>query len=436
MEKKESEIELNSEEIQTFLGKTPPWILRSGLSMILLIVVLFIIGSALFKYPDTITAPAILTGTTPPARVKAKISGILSDIYIEDNQYVKEGTYLAVIQNSANVRDMIYLKEYLHRFSFNPDSICELPKKNLKLGQLQESYSVFYQLLSEYEVYVKSNYATDKLSIVQKRSKRLESYIEVLEKQKEIIVLQNRINSNIFRRDSILYKEDLLSVEEYEIARKEYLNGFLTLENINSAIQNSKIQIAEIEENFIDSENTFREKDNSYIVNINNWVIQLLTHIRNWEMENVLIAPICGKLSFNNHWAKNQNVVASEEIFHIVPVDSGSLIARIYLPITRSGKVKLNQKVNLHLENFPDNEFGIVRGKISNISKVPSINPDGRYYYTVEVQLTEGLQTSYKKVLPYCPDMSGSADIVTEDMSVLERIFLPIKKILINGFGK
>lgn len=436
MENQEQKIELSCEEVQTFLGKTPSWVLRIGLSMILFIIVLFIIGSAMFKYPDTITASAILTGTTPPARIKANVSGVLSRIYVDDNQYVEKGTYLAVIQNPANVEDMIYLKEYLKHFSFHLDSISELPKKNLKLGELQESYSTFYRMLSEYQVYMQSEYARDKLSMVRKRSEKLYSYIGALERQKDIIAHQNKLNTNIFLRDSILYQKKLLSSEEYDIAQKEYLNGFLSLENINSIIQSSRMQIVEIEEEFIDSENTFREKDNNYIVNIDTWRTQLLNNIRNWELNYVLIAPVCGKLTFNNYWAENQNVIVGEEVFYIVPVDRGNLIAKIFLPVMRSGKVKVGQKVNLHLDNFPDNEFGIVRGKISNISKVPSINQEGLYYYTVEVDLPEGLRTSYKKELLYYPDMCGQADIVTEDMSFLERIFLPVRKILVEGLKK
>lgn len=435
MDKKECNIELNSEEIQTFLGKTPPWILRSGLGMILFIVIFFTIGAALFKYPDTITATAILTGTIPPARIKANVSGVLNNIYIEDNQHVEEGDYLAVIQNPANVEDMVYLKSYLRNFSIHPDSVSRLPEKDLKLGGLQENYSTFYQELSEYMVYKKSGYSTNKLSVVNKRSKNLSSYIRVLERQKEIIAKQNELNFNIFRRDSILHQEKLLSPEEFEVAQKEYLNGFLTLENVNSAIQSSKVQITEIEENLIDSENTFREKDNNYMINIKNLAMQLLANIRNWEINYVLIAPICGKLSYNNYWAEKQNIIAGEEIFYIVPDDSGKLIAKAYLPVTRSGKIKISQKVNLHLENYPDNEYGIVKGKITNISKVPSVNQDGAYY-TAEIDLPDGLLTSYKKTLPYYPDMNGQVDIITEDMSLLERIFLPIKKILTEGFNQ
>jgi len=49
---------------------------------------------------------------------------------------------------------------------------------------------------------------------------------------------------------------------------------------------------------------------------------------------------------------------------------------------------------------------------------------------SVEITLSNGLITTYKKELPYISDMQGQADIITEDLSLLERLVAPIKKIL------
>jgi len=49
-----------------------------------------------------------------------------------------------------------------------------------------------------------------------------------------------------------------------------------------------------------------------------------------------------------------------------------------------------------------------------------------------EIALPHGLTTTYKKELPYLPNMQGQADIVMEDLSLPERLILPVKKILKN----
>jgi len=46
------DIELRSEEFQELLGVVPPWILRWGITVLAVVVVVLLIGSAIIKYPD------------------------------------------------------------------------------------------------------------------------------------------------------------------------------------------------------------------------------------------------------------------------------------------------------------------------------------------------------------------------------------------------
>jgi len=121
--------------------------------------------------------------------------------------------------------------------------------------------------------------------------------------------------------------------------------------------------------------------------------------------------------------------LAIEEVFTVVPDSAYQIIGKAMLPIARSGKVKMGQKVNIHLQNFPENEYGILRGTVQHISLTPAQTGETAYY-SVEITLPNGLITTYKKELPYLPNMQGQADIITEDLSLLERLALPIKMVL------
>ena len=70
----------------------------------------------------------------------------------------------------------------------------------------------------------------------------------------------------------------------------------------------------------------------------------------------------------------------------------------------------------------------MLKGVVQNISLVP-VTSGNSTYYVVEIELPEGLNTNYKKELPYLPNMQGIADIITENMSLLERFVMPVKKI-------
>lgn len=426
------EVELRSEDFQYVFIKAPRWILRWGIYLILLIVILFIIGSVLFKYPDTISAPFTLTGTTPPARIKAKKSGLLTKLYVSDNQIVSKGDYLAIIENSAKEENMKYIKKFLVNFLSKDTIYIELPMKDMELGEVQTSYLSFYQTLYNYKQFRKNHYHEKKINILKDRISFNTDYYNGLLKQQSVRKKQLYLKEKQYKRDSILYLRGVISEQDLEETNVNYLNARLNLLTTNTNIDDIRISMTEMTGTFIETENDFIDKENYYIVEIRNRALQLLTEIQSWEINYVLQSPIDGKISFNSYWSEHQNIIAEEDVFNIIPANNSTLIAKVFLPMTRSGKVKVNQKVNLHFDNFPDNEFGVVRGMVKNISLLPSVSGNISFY-VAEITLPTGLETSYKKKLPYYPEMKGKAEVVTEDLSLFQRIMYPIRKILVEN---
>ena len=156
---------------------------------------------------------------------------------------------------------------------------------------------------------------------------------------------------------------------------------------------------------------------------------QLSNAISSWELNYCLTSPIVGKVTFTKYWNENQFVQTGENVFTIVPNEEDELVGKALLPITRSGKVKTGQKVIIRFVNYPDQEFGIVEGIVNSISLVPTNNN-----YLVEITLPNGLKTNYKKTLTVTHEMKATAEIVTENLSLLERFLMPIKKILKESF--
>jgi hypothetical protein len=48
----------------------------------------------------------------------------------------------------------------------------------------------------------------------------------------------------------------------------------------------------------------------------------------------------------------------------------------------------------------------------------------------VEIKLSNGLESNYHKKLDFTQEMQGSAEIVTEDMRLIERLIQPVRYIL------
>ncbi len=100
-------------------------------------------------------------------------------------------------------------------------------------------------------------------------------------------------------------------------------------------------------------------------------------------------------------------------------------IGRITLSIKESHKVAAGQKVNIRMEDYPSMEFGMLIGIVKNISAKPE---NGNY--SVEVQLPQDMKTNYNIPLKFSQEMKGSAEIITEDMRLIQRFFNPVKSML------
>lgn len=208
MENRKPEIELRSEEFNEVLSAVPAWIVRWGIAMIACVVLMLLVGSAVFKYPDVISSTVTLTGTTPVSAVVARTSGKLQELYVGNNQQVKANALLAVIENPAGTNDILRLKELLRQAENSLDTIALVPSQQLRLGSLQSLYSSFYLSMSEYRQFKELAYHLKKIELVKARIVKNEVYYRNMLKQKDLSEVQAKIAHQQYARDSLLRSEE------------------------------------------------------------------------------------------------------------------------------------------------------------------------------------------------------------------------------------
>ena len=422
-------IELRSEELQEVMGKMPSWIVRWGVTTLFVVVFAILTGSIFFKYPDTIVTSMTLSSREPVAHIVARTSARISTLYVTDGDIIKKGDYLAVLENPASTDDILMLKKWL---SYNSDivdaSYNDLLEKEYSLGDIHSQYVAFLRTLNEYSNYKTLNYYPQKISSTEKRLSEYNSYRSGLKRQRDVVGEQYQISKQQFKRDSSLYSRGVISLSDFENAQKSLLQQQHSLESAAAAVENANIQVSSLQESLLDLMLQQAEKERTMDQEYRSAYEQLQNGVNTWELSYCLISPLIGKVTFVNYWNENQFVTAGSPVFSIVPDSTSELIGISMLPIHRSGKVKEGQRVIIRLANYPDQEFGIVNGIVNSISLVPSGEN-----YRVEIGLPEGLTTNYKIALPPVQELQGTAEIVTEDLRLIERFFMPVKKMLKEG---
>lgn len=124
-------------------------------------------------------------------------------------------------------------------------------------------------------------------------------------------------------------------------------------------------------------------------------------------------SSVAGTVSFSQGYKEN----ADKRTIWVVPeIKSYEVLVKI--PVKNSGKVKVGQQVKISLDEFSQNEFGFVVGKI--VSVLP-VKIEGQY--RVNVELTNGLVTNTGYKLEKQPAFMGKAEIILDEKSILYRIF-------------
>lgn len=419
------EFELRSEEVQGILTRMPHWMIRWGNLVILLLFIIVFFFSWYIKFPDVITSQIVITTNNPPQKLVSKISGKIEVILVKNKEYVRANIPLAVIENTANYKDVFRLYRALSQkensFKNFPFSAFE----NAQLGDIENYFALFQ----------KESIANDlntqlKPFVVQSKAQgyetiQLKERLQLLESQKSINQNEIILQKNDLDRYEGLYKKGIIATQELEQHKLTYLQVERNYKNLLSSISSLKSSLNELNKNSKTNEINESKENVNLERNVIQAFYQLKKAIKDWELTYVLRSSIDGKVSFMQLWSENQTVNAGENVFVIIPTKERGYIGKLKAPAQNSGKIKVGQDVNIRLANYPDREFGLIKGKIKTIS----LTPDKDGSLLIDVSLPKGIETSYKKEIIFQQEMIGSADIVTEDLRLIERLLYQFRAI-------
>jgi multidrug resistance efflux pump len=420
-----TEIELRSEEVQEILTRVPHWMIRWGSVVVLLILVSLFFVSWLVKYPDVISTKIVITTTIPPEKLVAKVTGKIEVILVNDRATILKNIPLAVIENSANYNDVFLLKSIVDTINIDKNKFPFEKLKSSQLGEIESLFALFQKesiaddLNTKLQPYKVEGTAQNYETI------QLQERLNLLESQKDINQSELAFQKIDLDRYETLYKKGIIATQEIEKQRLIYLQSQKNYKGILSSISSLKSSLNELKKN----SKTTQINENKENVNLERNVIQsfyqLKKAIKDWELNYVLRSSIDGKVSYLQLWAANQTVNAGENVFAVIPINESGYVGKVKAQAQNSGKIKIGQTVNIRLANYPDREFGIVTGTIKAISLTP--DKDGNLL--IDVSLPNGLKTSYKKQIAFQQEMSGTADIVTEDLRLIERLLYQFRDV-------
>lgn len=421
-----NKIELRSEEMQDILTRPPHIIVQAGISVICAVVILLLSGSYFFKYPDIVSGEVVITTENPPIWIVAKTSGKIKEWNCLNKSEVFEGQRLAVIENPAATSDIYRLKNYLSGCLFS-DSILyvnpEMLTGNYELGNIQSYYSAFVQAVINYNNFLSYNTTYKEREALRVQISGHNRYSGSLEEQIRLKEKELIIAERAYEREKKLFERGVISSSEMDAAENTFLSIKQSLQQIQTNRISTQIESGQLKESLSKLDTQYARDENSVLSELRSAYGELVSAIENWEQTYVLTAAKEGTVSFNSFWAQNQFVDAGDKVFAIVSNSPGKILGRIKTPTSMSGKIKEGHRVIVKVHGYPYMEYGTLQGAVNTISLVPNEN----YFYIDIAILSDELKTNTGKVLHFTGEMTGDAEIITDDRSLFSRILSPLE---------
>ena len=408
-------IEIRSEEVQEIISHVPHGVTRWGLTVIFFVMLTLFSITWFIKYPDLLSAKVVITTTPAPVNLVSRMNGKIT-LLKQDNQPCQKDEVIALIQSNAEMNAVLNLEKDLE----NVGNI----KTYGSLGDLQTFYSswinsqtaitLFHQTAA-YEKQIEQ--LNRQLSTYQKLNKSLRVQ-QRISKQELDLALQK------FNTDSILYVQKVTAAMDFNQAKTTWLQQQRAFRGIETNLISNELQVNQIQKQISDLELQKTEQQQKLELNLANATHELLAQIRKWKETYLITATGSGRVAYLGFLENEMFTEAGKPLFSIIP-EVGALTARAELPAFGSGKVKVGQQVNIRLENYPFEQFGLLRGVITSISEIPN-----EQKYLVMIKLPEKLITTQKKPINFTQQLTGTTEIITEDLRLLERFFYQFRKMV------
>lgn len=424
---KDEDIDIRSEAVRDYLEQVPSRLISWGSTVISAILLIAILLTWLIRYPTLVRADFKLTTKIAPKPVVARTDGRLERLLVSNHQVVSSGQLLGFLESTAHHEEVLRLDKELNTIrqlfekddfnSFDSISFASLEH----LGDVQTSYQEFRQRFAELNSLLGKRFYNKKIEFLQRdilelqtMNRHQKSQYQLYERDAALAESEFAMNQKLFK-DKVIAKLDLDREESKMLAKK------LPLKNIETSILNNNAIIRSKEKEIIDLERQVSEQKEIFRQSINS----LNSSISTWKNRYLLVSPTGGEILFSNNLQEKENIKVNTELFQVFETNS-VYVGTLTIPQDNSGKIKLGQRVLIKFQSYPFEEYGIVEG---NISSLPQLSTQDNKLFFAFVELPNGLKTNHNKLLSYNYGMTANAEIITEDLRLIERIFYTIRKI-------
>ncbi|MBD2778092.1 HlyD family secretion protein [Iningainema tapete] len=412
---------------EEFLPSISSWTTIGGLFLVGTVCVAFTVA-AITKYNVTVRAPATVRPVGELRVVQAAVEGKILRIEVKENQVVKQGEAIALIDDS---RQQTLKSQLQSKLELSRQQLGQIDAQLKSLESQRESETdLIKRTIASAQADLSGNQRSYQQQQVVTQTEVTEAAAALELARVQLQQYQQLNNTGAIAQLQIKEKEQAFKAAQAKLERAKAA--------LNPSAASVKIAIERIAQEKARGETTLarlnKQRDEliQRRVEINNQLSRdqkELQQINSELNKSVIKAPVTGTLLTLNLRNPSQIVRAGETIAQIAP-NNAPLYIKARVAAADIGKVGVCQKqvnkceqgkVLLRISAYPYPEYGVLKGAVRVIT-ADTITSAAASYYEVTIQPERTYLTKGANWYHLQPGMEVTADIIAREETVLTYI--------------
>lgn len=405
----------------------PPHRSQVGIFTICMILVLFITWAWLTPIEEVAIAQGQITPTEFIKTVQHLEGGIISEIYVNEGDFVKESQLLLRLDGKAAASELDTLKirekglqiraERLRAVGLNTQPDFAKFGDNLQ--------SIVTDQKSIYEIQIKNR--NDQRAVIDKQLEQRKAQLAIqlgqeqdYREQLAVVQQQRDVNKQLFEKRLLTGTEYRRSEENLTKVRKD-------LNQVMNQTQETRQLIAEEESRLLELDTRLRNEALTEMGNVTadlSQVTEAKAKLEDRVQRLEIKAPIGGIVKGIKNHTIGGVVQAGAEVMQIVPVDALEVEAQVRPQ--DMGNVKVGLQATVKVSAYEFSRFGGIKGQLRSISASTFLDEKNVPYYKVYISLDHAYVGNNADLNRVTPGMTVQSDIKTGKKTLLQYLIKPV----------
>lgn len=389
--------------------------------------------------PELVRAKGELLPTGNYQQVQAPEQGIVEAVHVSEGEVVEIGQVLAVLTSNVLDQELQDVGRERHAQQLRLQNLrviarvagsgeMVVPEEIAGLAPVDLSYAI-----ARLELFA------DQHEVQQELKKYLEHTLTTLEDARRLTLKRIEERKKRVARAERLFEENLTPLRDLERQRDSLDQLQASLIEIDIRLSQAAKELGNASVPLEQNRITLMEQTNKEIFDLEQMVAQLTLResaLRQRQVSLEIRAPESGVIHAVGFPNPGEVIATGTTLFELMP-SGPQLVAQLKIDPVDIGHIKRGDAVALKFDTFDPRRFGQVAGQISSISPNSVIDEQtgtGHFRATVELEQEAIGDGVWQRDLQ--AGMGTSAEIVTDERTVLAYLMKPIKRSFDNAFGE